>query len=231
MNVPILVVEDDAHIRLGLVELLTSEGYRVDTCARGDEVAVAVRKSSPALILLDVMLPGLSGYDVCRSLRQSGVRTPILMLTAKGQELDKVVGLELGADDYVTKPFGVRELLARVSALLRRVSAPTTKEPPVEAAFRIGANSVDPRTFKITRGRTTEELTARELKLLELFHARPGEVLSRDYLLQEAWGMRYLGTTRTLDQVIVSVRRKLGDHAEAPRHLHTVHGVGYKLEM
>jgi DNA-binding response OmpR family regulator len=231
MNVPILVVEDDAHIRLGLVELLTSEGYRVDTCARGDEVAAAVQKATPALILLDVMLPGLSGYDVCRSLRQSGVRTPILMLTAKGQELDKVVGLERGADDYVTKPFGVRELLARVAALLRRASPPKdTHAAAPGVAFRIGANTIDPRTFELVRGRTTEELTARELKLLQLFHAKPGEVLSRDYLLREVWGVRYFGTTRTLDQVIVCLRRKLGDHAEAPRHLHTVHGVGYKLE-
>lgn len=233
MNVLILVVEDDAHIRLGLVELLTSEGYRVETCARGDEVAAAVRKNPPALILLDIMLPGLNGYDVCRALRQAGVHTPILMLTAKGQELDKVVGLDRGADDYVTKPFGVRELLARVAALLRRAatSGAADRAASAGAPFQIGDSTVDPRTFRLTRGRSMEELTARELKLLQHFHARPGEVLSRDHLLREVWGLRYLGTTRTLDQVMVSLRRKLGDPAEAPRHLHTVHGVGYKLEL
>jgi DNA-binding response OmpR family regulator len=150
------------------------------------------------------------------------------MLTAKSQELDKVVGLDLGADDYVTKPFGVRELLARIHALLRRTSAPGTQGDN-SAPFQIGSTTIDPKTFQLRRGKVVEELTAKELKLLQLFHSHPGEVLSRDRLLSEVWGYNYYGTTRTLDQVVVQLRRKLGDSGDEPRYLLTVHGVGYKL--
>ena len=234
MKTRILIVEDDAHIRLGLEEVLRSEGFDIASCARGDQALDAVAKQQPALLVLDVMLPGLSGYDICKQLRARKITTPILMLTAKGQELDKVVGLDLGADDYVTKPFGVRELLARIHALLRRAPAGTgadTGKPSGEesAPFTIGPATIDPKTFQIRRGKNTEELTARELKLLQFFHARRGEVLSRDRLLNEVWGYNYFGTTRTLDQVIVQLRRKLGDHGGEPKHLLTVHGVGYKL--
>lgn len=224
----ILIVEDDAHIALGLEEVLKAEHFDTATCPRGDEALAAALRHAPALIVLDVMLPGLSGFEVCKQLRAKRLTTPILMLTAKGEEMDKVIGLELGADDYLTKPFGVRELLARLHALLRRAGSKSVEEPPAEA-FRIGDATVDPRTFQLRRGRTTEELTARELKLLQFFHAHPGEVLSRDRLLNEGWGVGYYGTTRTLDQVVVQLRRKLGDSAEHPRHLGTVHGVGYKL--
>jgi len=225
---PILIVEDDANIALGLEEILKSEQFTPVVCPRGDQALAAVMKNQPVLILLDVMLPGLSGYDVCKQLRKKGITTPILMLTAKGQEMDKVIGLELGADDYLTKPFGVRELLARVQALLRRSGASKPCSAP-EPIFKIGACTIDPATFQIRRGRATEELTARELKLLTVFHSHRGEVLSRDRLLNEVWGQNYYGTTRTLDQVIVQLRKKLGDPADEPRHLLTVHGVGYKL--
>ena len=151
------------------------------------------------------------------------------MLTAKSQEIDKVVGLELGADDYVTKPFGVRELLARIHALLRRAPPGTSSPTTHKDTFTIGAATIDPRTFEITRGSTTESLTARELTLLQLFHAHRGEVLSRDRLLTEVWGYHYYGTTRTLDQVIVQLRKKLGDQPGNSKHLQPVHGVGYKL--
>jgi DNA-binding response OmpR family regulator len=147
----------------------------------------AVRIHRPTLVLLDVMLPGLSGYDICKQLRAKKVATPILMLTAKGQEIDKVVGLDLGADDYVTKPFGVRELLARIHALLRRTAALPSPETDTRAPFQIGAATVDPKTFQLNRGKTVEELTAKELKLLQLFAAHPGEVFSRDRLLNEVW--------------------------------------------
>ena len=177
------------------------------------------------LVVLDVMLPGASGYDICKELRARKITTPILMLTAKGQELDKVIGLDLGADDYVTKPFGVRELLARIQALLRR-TAPTTGDSGV---FQIGVAEIDPKTFQIRRAGQVAELTARELKLLQIFHARAGEVLSRDLLLNEVWGVQYYGTTRTLDQVIVQLRKKLGDQDPGP--LQTIHGVGYKLVL
>jgi DNA-binding response OmpR family regulator len=230
MKAKILVVEDDPHILLGLEEILKGEGHEVAICPRGDQAVDAVAKHRPSLIVLDVMLPGLSGYDVCKQLRVKKITIPILMLTAKGQEMDKVIGLDLGADDYVTKPFGVRELVARIHALMRRgqpASSSTTNNG--EAIFKIGATSIDPKKFELRRGRTVEGLTAKELKLLQLFHAHPGEVFSRDKLLNEVWGYGYFGTTRTLDQVIVQLRKKLGDSADHPKHLLTVHGVGYKL--
>jgi DNA-binding response OmpR family regulator len=228
MKTKILIIEDDPHILLGLEEVLRSDDFEVATCARGDQALEAVTRHQPALIVLDIMLPGANGYDVCKQLRARKLATPILMLTAKSQEIDKVVGLELGADDYVTKPFGVRELLARIHALLRRLERPGTGADPA-APFQIGEASIDPKTFQLRRGSAVEGLTARELKLLQCFHAHRGEVLSRDRLLNEVWGYNYFGTTRTLDQVIVQLRRKLGDNADEPKHLLTVHGVGYRL--
>jgi DNA-binding response OmpR family regulator len=180
--------------------------------------------------VLDVMLPGLSGYDICKQLRAKKVATPILMLTAKGQEIDKVIGLDLGADDYVTKPFGVRELLARIQALLRRAGTAGGKAGSADV-FQTGSATIDPKTFQVKRGKTVDELTAKELKLLQVFHAHAGEVLSRDKLLNEVWGYNYYGTTRTLDQVIVQLRKKLGDNGSEPKHLLTIHGVGYKLAV
>ncbi|HXE42802.1 MAG TPA: response regulator transcription factor [Candidatus Baltobacteraceae bacterium] len=230
MKTKILIVEDDPHILLGLEEVLKSDGFDVASCNHGDAALDAAAKHKPALILLDVMLPGTSGYDICKQLRRKKIATPILMLTAKGQEIDKVVGLDLGADDYVTKPFGVRELLARIHALLRRGGGSTTGESAVdEKPFKIGDASIDPKTFQLKRGKSTEELTSKEVKLLQVFHAHAGEVLSRDKLLNEVWGYNYYGTTRTLDQVIVQLRKKLGDNGSEPKHLLTIHGVGYKL--
>jgi len=232
MKTKILIVEDDPHILLGLEEILKSEGYETAACSRGDEAVAAVAKFQPTLIVLDVMLPGASGYDICKQLRAKKISTPILMLTAKGQEIDKVVGLDLGADDYVTKPFGVRELLARIQALLRRSSGGGSATGQVvvdEKPFKIGEATIDPKTFQVKRGKAVEELTAKELKLLQVFHAHAGEVLSRDKLLNEVWGYNYYGTTRTLDQVIVQLRKKLGDNGGEPKHLLTIHGVGYKL--
>jgi DNA-binding response OmpR family regulator len=230
MKQKILIVEDDPNILLGLEEILKGEGFEVAVCHRGDKALEAVAKARPSLILLDVMLPGASGYDVCKQLRSQKVSAPILMLTAKGQELDKVIGLDLGADDYVTKPFGVRELVARLHALLRR-GPPSLTHTSSDQIFSIGTATIDPKRFELKRGRIREELTAKELKLLQLFHGHPGEVLSRDRLLNEVWGYHYYGTTRTLDQVIVQLRKKLGDSAETPKHLITVHGVGYKLSI
>ena len=229
MKTKILIVEDDPHILMGLEEVLKSEGYDVASCNRGDQALDAVARLHPALIVLDVMLPGLSGYDICKQLRAKKFAAPILMLTAKGQEIDKVVGLDLGADDYVTKPFGVRELLARIQALLRRSGSDASSQTADENSFKIGAATIDPKTFQVKRGKATGELTARELKLLQFFHAHAGEVLSRDKLLNEVWGYNYYGTTRTLDQVIVQLRKKLGDNGSEPKHLLTIHGVGYKL--
>jgi DNA-binding response OmpR family regulator len=230
MKTKILIVEDDPHISLGLEEILKGENYEVALCHRGDKALEAVTKHRPALIVLDVMLPGTSGYDVCKQLRAKKISAPVLMLTAKGQEMDKVIGLDLGADDYVTKPFGVRELVARIQALLRRVHA-AAGSSEADGTFQIGSAVIDPKKFQLRRGKTVEELTAKELKLLQLFQAHREEVFSRDRLLNEVWGYNYYGTTRTLDQVIVQLRKKLGDPAEHPKHLITVHGVGYKLVL
>jgi len=230
MNTKILIVEDDPHILLGLEEVLKSEGYETASCNRGDAALEAVAKLQPSLIVLDVMLPGASGYDICKQLRAKKFAAPILMLTAKGQEIDKVIGLDLGADDYVTKPFGVRELLARIQALLRRSGSSASIQTD-EKPFKIGDATINPKTFQVKRGKATEELTAKEVKLLQVFHAHAGEVLSRDKLLNEVWGYNYYGTTRTLDQVIVQLRKKLGDHGGEPTHLLTIHGVGYKLAV
>lgn len=226
MNKPInpatiLVVEDDPNIRFGLVELLTSEGFTVEACERGDEALPVVQKRPPDLIVLDIMLPGLSGYDVCKQLRAHGYQGLILMLTARGQELDKVIGLNLGADDYVTKPFGLRELTARVHALLRR--GPQTRD-----TLTFADCTVDARTFELRRGETTVSLTAREVKLFRLFITHPNEVLSRDELLSEVWGREYYGTTRTLDQTVVQLRKKLADIGVDPKQIATVHGSGYR---
>ena len=229
MKTKVLIIEDDSHILLGLEEVLKSEGFEVVSCNRGDQALDSVAKHKPALVLLDVMLPGLSGYDICKQLRAKKMAAPILMLTAKSQEIDKVVGLDLGADDYVTKPFGVRELLARIHALLRRGAF--SGSGGGNDSFQIGEAIIDPKTFQLRRRKTVEELTARELKLLQIFHAHPGEVLSRDRLLNEVWGQNYYGTTRTLDQVIVQLRKKLGDNGGEPKHLLTIHGVGYKLAL
>jgi len=228
MKTKILVVEDDPHISLGLEEILKGEGFEVSVCTRGDKAVESVSRIHPQLVILDIMLPEANGFEICRQLRAKKASVPILMLTAKSQEMDKVIGLDCGADDYVTKPFGVRELVARINALLRRTHQP---EAGAESSFQIGEAVIDPKKFEIRRGKTTDELTARELKLLQLFHAHPGEVFSRDKLLNEVWGYNYYGTTRTLDQVIVQLRKKLGDSGESPRHLITVHGVGYKLVL
>ena len=226
MRTKILVVEDDAHIRFGLTELLTSEGFAVESCARGDDAVAAVELHQPRLVVLDVMLPGLNGYDICKQLRAKKFAGLILMLTAKSQEMDKVVGLELGADDYVTKPFGLREFTARVHALLRRAPSGAAQPPPAQ----FGDCALDDRTFELRRGKKAVPLSARELKLFQTFAAHPREVLSRDRLLNEVWGYEYYGTTRTLDQAIVQLRKKLADLGADARQIATVHAIGYRWE-
>lgn len=230
MSRRLLVVEDDPHIRLGLVETLTSEGYEVSECRNGATALSQIQAEQPDLVLLDVMLPGRSGYDICRELRSAKNPVPILMLTAKGQEADKVIGLELGADDYVTKPFSVRELIARVHALLRRTQwdRKTPGSTPTRICF--GRVEIDPPALRGNRDGTAFELTPRELAVLALLYQERGNALSRDRILTEVWGIEYYGTTRTLDQVIVKLRQKIEEHPASPSHLLTVHGLGYRLE-
>lgn len=236
-KVKILVVEDDPSILFGLTEVFESEGFAVAGCERGDEAEQCIGEHLPDLIVLDVMLPGKNGYEICKNLRDGKCRVPILMLTSKGQEIDKVVGLDAGADDYVTKPFGVRELVARVNALLRRASGSTEGEgansgntAPASKNFRIGEAEIDEKQYEVRRGDCTDRLTPKEMELLKFLHSRRGEVHSRDAILNAVWGINYYGTTRTLDQCVAQLRKKIGDAGGSPRHLVTVHGVGYKLQ-
>lgn len=233
MKAHILIAEDDPHIRLGLIATLESEGYEVTAAADGAQAVKLFPQGKFHLAILDIMMPQKSGYDACREIRAKDTHVPILFLTAKGEEIDKVVGLKLGADDYMTKPFGVQELLARVEALLRRsristdsLAASATELP---AVFSFGAGQVDRRKFEWRMlQRPAVPLTARELKLVETFAAHPDEVLSRDALLNAAWGVDYFGTTRTLDQHVAQLRKKVEVTPEEPTAILTVHGVGYR---
>jgi DNA-binding response OmpR family regulator len=231
MNAKILIAEDDSNIRLGLVATLESEGYFVTAAGDGAQALKLFPQDKFDLVILDVMMPRASGYDVCRELRARGARVPVLLLTAKGEEIDKVVGLKLGADDYVTKPFGVHELLARVEALLRRArGANESKSPELPPIFHLGAAEIDRRKFTAVVGGRAQTVTARELKLAEVFAAHAGEVLTRDALLNAVWGVGYFGTTRTLDQHVAQLRKKVEAVPDEPRTIMTVHGVGYRFD-
>jgi two-component system, OmpR family, alkaline phosphatase synthesis response regulator PhoP len=229
----ILVAEDDNNIRTGLVDTLESEGYRATPAANGREAIELFASEEFDLILLDIMMPDKSGYDVCRAVRASNEDIPVIMLTAKGEEIDKVIGLQLGADDYITKPFGVHELLARISAVLRRSQRKTKKmkeDVPGPERFTFGVAEIDTRQYKARIGDNTYDISARELQLLRFFHSHPNEVLSRDRILNAVWGIEYGGTTRTLDQHVAQLRKKIEPDPARPRFLTTVYGVGYRFE-
>ena len=221
----VLVVEDETAILQGLRDNLEFEGYQVFTAADGILGLELIRKHDPHLIVLDLMLPRFSGYELCRKLRAEGVHTPILMLTARGEEADRVLGLDLGADDYVTKPFSVRELMARVRALLRR-SAPGA-DLPNEIEF--GDVRVDFVRYEAFRAGRKVDLTRKEFGLLRLLAAKEGAVVTRDELLEKVWGYDATPTTRTVDNHLAALRAKLERDAAEPCHLVTVHGVGYKF--
>lgn len=231
MKAHILVAEDDLNIRTGLVDTLESEGYKVTASNDGEQTLKLALKQKFDAIVLDIMMPKKSGYDVCREIRAVNNEIPIIMLTAKSEEIDKVVGLELGADDYVTKPFGVHELLARIAAVLRRSKRGASGAVPGTAKqekFRFGKAEIDTGAFTATLGRKTFELSAREVKLIEFFRANPGRVLSRDELLNRVWGVEYFGTTRTLDQHVAQLRKKIEPASERGTSIETVHGAGYR---
>jgi DNA-binding response OmpR family regulator len=222
----ILVIEDDPAILRGLADNLKYESYGVLTATTGEAGLAALRSNKPDLVILDLMLPGVSGYEVCRRLRAQGDHTPILMLTARAEEADRVLGLDLGADDYVTKPFSVRELLARVRALLRRTQ---TGKPAMPDELRFSDVSVDFRSYEAARGGQPLELTRKEFGVLRYLASRPGEVVSRDELLNAVWGYESYPTTRTVDNHVASLRAKIERDPAEPEYLRTVHGVGYKF--
>jgi DNA-binding response OmpR family regulator len=221
----ILIIEDDPAILRGLADNLRFESYDVVTAADGEAGYRALNEKHPDLVILDLMLPRLSGYEICRKARQAGITTPILMLTARGEEADRILGLDLGADDYVVKPFSVRELLARVRALLRR-SQPAR---PALDELRFGDVEIDFRSWEARRAGTALEMTRKEFQLLRLLASRPGEVITRDELLNEVWGYENYPSTRTVDNHIASLRAKLEADPANPQYLRTVHGVGYKF--
>jgi len=221
----ILAIEDDPAILRGLADNLRYESYEVLTAVDGESGYSLFRQKKPDLVILDLMLPKLSGYEVCRKVRAEDPRTPILMLTARGEEADRVLGLDLGADDYVTKPFSIRELLARVRALLRRTQPPK----PVLDRIEFGDVAVNFVAYEATRLGQPVEMTRKEFNLLRLLASRPGEVVTRDELLNDVWGYENYPTTRTVDNHIATLRAKLERDPADPRHLRTVHGVGYKF--
>ena len=221
----ILVVEDEPGIALALEDDLTLEGYQVEVIQDGLAAVKRARAEPFDAILLDVMLPGKDGFEVCRELRRSGVRTPILMLTARAQESEKVLGLEAGADDYVTKPFGVRELRARIAALLRR-----SQSGSAPSIVRIGDAEVDFSRGEIKRGDTKTPLTPLEFKLLQAFVRARGRILTREQLISEAWGPNTFVSDRVVDNHIGSLRKKLEPDAAEPRYLRNVRGLGYRFD-
>ena len=223
----ILIAEDDRNIREGLEILLKTEGYESAAAANGADALRAAETAAPDLVLLDIMMPGKNGFDVCKELRAAYPDLPVIFLTAKGEEIDKVLAFGFGADDYVVKPFGNRELLARIAAVLRRRPPPTVRNGATDAVFKIGADEIDAQRFTLTSPNgETKPLSEKELRLLAYLHANPGVVLRREKLLDEIWGVSYSGGTRTLDQHISQLRKKLSD----PKLIETVHWAGYKLK-
>jgi len=221
----LLLVEDEPALARGLADNFRDEGYDVRLVARGDEVLAAVRETRPDLVVLDIMLPGRSGLDVLRDLRSAGDTVPVLMLTAKGDVVDRVVGLELGADDYLPKPFAVRELLARVRALLRR-AAP--KPSPDE--LTLGAVRFDFRALTASGGQTAA-LTTHDILVLKVLAARRGEIVRRIDIVEEVCGLDSEATLRSVDNHVMALRRAVGDDPRRPRFLHTVRGEGYRLTL
>jgi two-component system alkaline phosphatase synthesis response regulator PhoP len=221
----ILIVEDEPDMVLGLKDNFEFEGYEVITASDGAVGLEKARTLKPDLVILDIMLPVLSGLEVCKTLRGEGFEAPIVMLTARGQEIDKVVGLELGADDYVTKPFSIRELLARVRAILRRTEGGKKRL----SRYRFSDIELDFEIYRATRGGEPLDLSPREFELLRYLIERKGETVSRDRLLEDVWGYESYPSTRTVDTHIAKLRAKIGDSGTEPRFIMTIHGTGYKF--
>ncbi len=226
MSSKILIVEDDANLLEALKYNVRKEGHEAITAIDGVQALEIARRDKPDLIILDVMLPKISGFEVCRILRKE-MTIPILMLTARDDEVDKVVGLDFGADDYMTKPFSMRELLARIRAMLRRAEI---QAPNPAMTLRLGDIEVDPGRHVITRDGKALELTPKEFDLLAFLARNKGLVFSRDQLLEKVWGYDYSGDTRTIDVHIRWLREKIENNPDEPKRLITVRGVGYKLE-
>ena len=221
----IFIVEDDVTIRKGLVESLQMENYEVSSTGHGDEAISSIKSTKPDLIILDLMLPGKNGFEICRDLRRENIGIPIIILTSKTEEVDKILGLEIGADDYVTKPFSVRELVARIKAHLRRIELPHSGID--ETSF--GNIHINFRKHEAVKDKTQLTFSSMELKILKFFVEHEGEVISREILLNNVWGFESFPTTRTVDNFILSIRKQIEDNPSEPRYLITVHKAGYKF--
>ena len=221
----ILIAEDDQYTRMGLEEIFSGEGYRTITADNGESAYELYREEKPDLLCLDIMMPRLNGYDLCRKIRKSGDKIPVIFISAKSEEIDKVVGLELGADDYIVKPFGVREVLARVKAVLRRSSGSPDQD---SGSFIFGHLKIDCQGLKGTTENKIVEFSPREMKLICLFHENRGKVLSRDRLYDCGWGQDYLPSSRSLDQFISQLRKKIEKNPAAPQIIMTVPTAGYR---
>jgi DNA-binding response OmpR family regulator len=225
----VLAIEDDPAILRGLADNLRFEGYDVITATDGETGYRLQQERKPDLILLDLMLPRMSGFEFCRKLRGEGIQTPVLMLTARSEEPDRVLGLDLGADDYVTKPFSVRELMARVRALLRRSQPSSDGIPALPDELRFGDTQIDFRSYEARRNGAPVEMTRKEFAILRFLASRAGDVVTRDDLLNEVWGYESYPSSRTVDNHVAGLRAKLERDASQPEHIKTVHGVGYKF--
>jgi len=224
----ILLVEDEPKMQRVIKDNLELEGYDVAVVGDGATGLQKILDNSYALVLLDVMLPGLSGFDVCRKAREKGVATPVIFLTAKGEEIDKVLGLELGADDYITKPFGVRELLARTKAVLRRVEG--AADGPA-AKLKFDSIEIDFKKYTASRGGVTLQMTPKEFETLKFLWEHRNQSVSRDQLLTNVWGYDESLSTRTIDNFILKLRQKIEEDPSHPKHILTIHGLGYKLVL
>lgn len=223
----ILIVEDEPAMQLGLKDNLEFEGYTIDTASEGDRGLEKINTNQFDLVLLDVMLPNMSGFDVCKNARASGIKTPIILLTARGEEIDKVLGLELGADDYVTKPFSVRELLARIKAILRRSEGQADQINSGSVA--IGRLTINFHSYVAMEDDKEIKLSHKEFEILHYLIDHSNQVVSRYDLLEKIWGYDEQPTTRTVDNFIVRLRQKIETNPNAPKIILTVHGTGYKL--
>jgi DNA-binding response OmpR family regulator len=221
----VLIIEDDSAILRGLKDNLESEHFKVLGESDGIKGYQAAKKSQFDIVILDIMLPSMNGMEICKQLRSDGVQTPILMLTSKGAELDKVMGLEIGADDYMTKPFSVRELIARINALLRRQSAIISEI----TEFSFDGIHLDFKKQEARKGRKVIDLSAKEFELMKYFVQRKGQVVTRNELLDDVWGYEVTPTTRTIDNYILGLRKKIEKNPARPVHLITVHTAGYKF--
>jgi len=225
----VLIAEDDDHIREGLAEVLEGEGYQTLSARDGNEALDVFFREKPDFVCLDIMMPGVDGYEVCRRIRRDDETVPVIFISAKSEEIDKVVGLELGADDFIMKPFGVREVIARIRAVTRRCMA--AKAPSNRpSTFTMGDLEVFPAELRARRGDMVIDLSLRDVKILDLLHRRQGEVIDRDTFFDECWGLDHVPNSRTLDQHISQLRKRIELDPKRPAIIRTVHAVGYRYE-